>query len=653
MRRNTPDGGAASRQPRNGIRQNSLPKLSWPFALALTLFLNATACPHVTGQYSLPQPLAEPSDLMVQHHGTSTMLPNVPVPIPHGPYDGYLDSYRSRAFELPNDAPNQIDWGQIIGSQQSDDVSGLSTIDAVIESLPLQMWWDERMQNQIGLSDQTYPVDVGTLAQIALLSSPRVQSLLATPHIRQSDVVVADAEFDPTLFLEGKYSDANDPVGSTLTTGDGSTRFRDETLTSALGVRSKNRAGGELDLSQRGGFQENNSLFLTPNPQGTTRLELNYTHPLMRDGGQAVNRTRIVLAQLDWKVSRTETRQELENHLLAVTEAYWNLYEARVHWLQQQKLIASASRLYEILWARRDVDSHQRQILRAQSALTSRKSELARAATRIKNAQAQIRMLTGSAELLNVSSWEWTPIDRPLAIPVAANVRQSVIEALENRADVTQAIRKIQAVSTKVGAAKNQVLPRLDLILGAYVAGLDSDRNTFGAFGNQFSEGRPGYSMGMLYELPAGRRASLARLNRTRWEMTQAIADFQQTTETVFTEVEIAVRETETLYNEMVAKKLAIDAAESEVSFLTQRWEQLPNPNESAIVLIESLLTAQERLADEESAMIEAQIDYAMAWVRLRKVSGILLRVDTMMPETGQAEIVAQDTSCSETGGQP
>jgi len=176
------------------------------------------------------------------------------------------------------------------------------------------------------------------------------------------------------------------------------------------------------------------------------------------------------------------------------------------------------------------------------------------------------------------------------------------------------------------------VLPRLDMILGTYVAGVRADRDILGSWVDQFSEGRPSYYFGLAYELPVGNRASKARLNRNRWEFSRAMYDFHQATEVTFTEVEIAVRETETTFTEMVTKNQAVEAASNEVVYLQDRWDHLPDPNESAILLIEDLLDAQERLADEERDFVTAQTAYALSWVQLRKAMGILLRFDTLAP---------------------
>jgi outer membrane protein TolC len=227
---------------------------------------------------------------------------------------------------------------------------------------------------------------------------------------------------------------------------------------------------------------------------------------------------------------------------------------------------------------------------------------------------------------------ELTPQDVPLAQPIDVSIRQATLTALDQRNDIAAALRKIQAVSARVGAARNQVLPRLDLILGTYVAGLDGKTDVFGAIGNQFSEGGPSYAAGLLFEVPVGNRANQARLNRSRWEMQRVMYEFQQSTEVAFAEVEVAVRETRTTFNEMVTKKQAIEASENEVNYLWQRWELLPDPNESAVLLIDDLLDAQERLADEERAFVRAQVSYAMSWVQFRKATGVLLRMNDQVP---------------------
>ena len=555
-------------------------------------------------------------------------VPRIPQIYKHGSDHSRLEPYRQRAMAM-----------------QDQPFSGQSPIAEILDSSQIpadgfNMWWEQSMPSSIGLSNQTVPVDIATLTRIALASSPYVRSILAEPRILQSEIVSADSEFDPTVFLEGRFTDTNEPVGSTLTTGDNSDRFVDQTLTGTAGVRRRTRQGGALELSQRAGFQDNNSTFLDPNPQGTTRLEFNFTQPLLRDRGRVFNNARILLAKLDFLISNAIVRQNLEDHLISVTQSYWELYQARAEWLQRGRLLKSAEHLHEVLQARSSVDSQKRQILRARVAVTKRRSELIRAVTRIQDAQAQLRLLTGSEQLKSSPHLELTPQDQPFEFPVDVSTRDSLATALENRADIAESLRKIQSISVRVGAAKNQVLPQLDLILGAYVAGIDGNRSSLRAFSNQFSDGRPTYWAGMVYELPVGNRGNKARLNRSRWEYAQAIYEFQQATDVAFTEIEIAARETRTAYNEMLARKQAIDAAASELAYLKQRWEFLPEPSDSAVLLIDNMLDSQERLADEESAFVRAQVAYALSWIQLRRATGVLLKFDQANQSVSEASVL-------------
>ncbi|MEO1525354.1 MAG: TolC family protein [Planctomycetota bacterium] len=553
----------------------------------------------------------------------------VPQPVPRGAYDSYLNSYRGRTLDL---AGNANAWDD--GGEEGTDVGPID----------LTMWWDEWIHQPLGFANSTLTIDVSALTSSALINSPAVNSVLAEPQIRQTDVTAADSAFDPTVFLEGRFVDTNDPVGNTLTTGDNSDRFRDETLSADAGVRRRTRNGGELELIQRGGFQENNSIFLQPNPQGTTRLELNYTQPLRKDSGRMVNRSRIMIAQLRAHQASSNARTAIEDHLLEVTRAYWTLYRVRALWLQQQKFVGSARQLYGLLNSRTGFDTGKRQLLRARAELASRQSELTRAAAEIRDAQSRLRALVGGHELIAASGSEWLTAEHPLGNPLAIDPQQSVIEAIENRADISAALQTIHEVTVRVGASKNQVLPQLDLLLGAYVAGLDSRRDTWGALVNQFSDGRPGFSIGLAYEMPVGNRAARSQLNRRRWELFQATQDFRQVTEAAITQVEIAARETRTAFNEMQQKKLSVDATESEVAYLTQRAELLPDEEDSFVLLIDNLLDAQERLAQEERDLVDAQVAYALSWVLLRKATGVLLKMDPVASTANHGTMPSRET---------
>ena len=68
-------------------------------------------------------------------------------------------------------------------------------------------------------------------------------------------------------------------------------------------------------------------------------------------------------------------------------------------------------------------------------------------------------------------------------------------------------------------------------------------------------------------------------------------------------------------------------AATNEAEFLLDRWTTLPNIDDSVTLLLEDLLDAQERVADEEEAFSQAQLDYSVAVVALKQSMGTLINV--------------------------
>jgi len=98
-----------------------------------------------------------------------------------------------------------------------------------------------------------------------------------------------------------------------------------------------------------------------------------------------------------------------------------------------------------------------------------------------------------------------------------------------------RAIRNVKSTSVRLGVAKNDLLPKLDLLVGSYVAGLEGDSDVSQAFVNQFRDGRPGFNVGFDFEMPIGNRAARAREQRRKWELERSTQQFRVVVETGLT----------------------------------------------------------------------------------------------------------------------
>jgi outer membrane protein TolC len=542
---------------------------------------------------------------------------------------------------IPSSVP-QVSLGFADGEQEKlvspymDRASQLLDDDLEMASAPefpitYQPWWLDDVASQ--MRSRYVPIRV-TFEQIilsAITNSPRVKSLRIEPAIRKQSVAIEQAQFDWMSFAEMTWNDTSDPVGNTLTTG-GSPRFRDHQWGLESGVRRRTQSGGELEISNEMGWQDNNSDFFVPAPQGTSRLNVSFTQPLLRSRGRFYNNSRIILAEIDTGVADSEALVKLQEHLVEVSDAYWELFRARATLVQKRKLLTKATRIMERLQGRRGVDVLQRQILRARAAVTSRRSEIARAAASIRNAEARLRLLVNDPALTRGTPLEVIPADVPMNDNLVYSTPETVTVGLLTRPDIAKAIREIRTNSVRLGVSKNEMLPKLDLILSGYLSGLEGQGDIWEAKRNWFQEGEPGYSIGFRFEYPLGNRAARAMVEQKQFRLRKSLYEFKNTVETSITEIELAVREARTSYTEMLSRFQSMQSAEAEADYLSGRWQQLPGDDRTTAELLEDLLDAQERVATEEASFETARKNYMLALIEIKRSTGTLMANDDGQP---------------------
>lgn len=527
------------------------------------------------------------------------------------PAESLINPYAARANGYPTSAALPRESGQLV-------------------ELPRDYapWWEEAINKPLRAAPATHPINVESLIFSAIQHSPQVTAFRIDPIIRETQILEEAAEFDWQSFLETRFDDSNDPIGNELTTGNDSDRFTDKHLTSRFGVEKRLAQGGTFDITQKFGVQRNNSEFFIPRQQGTSRLELNFTQPLLRGAGQTYNESRTILAMLDHQISEDELQDSLQDHLLEVYTTYWNLYRARAVRLQKERLLRRAIDVEQKLTARQGIDSVRRQVLRARAAIASRRSEIARADMEVRNAESRLRLLVNSPGLKQSTVVELLPVEAPMSEHLTVSMRGSVETALQNRPDIRRAITQMKETAVRLEVSKNELLPKMDLVLGTYVAGLRGENQIDTAWAEQFRDGRPGYTVGLMVQYPLGNRAAKARYAKREWEVAKTLKEFEASVESGMSEVELAVREFETSYQEMLSRFQSMIAADTEANYLLERWRLLPGNDQTTSFLLEDLLDAQERVAMEEQDFVEAQVAYVLSVVRLKRASGILLSCD-------------------------
>ena len=458
--------------------------------------------------------------------------------------------------------------------------------------------------------------DFASLAKVCALSDRAI--------VRELAINESAAKFDVRTFLDTRFSSASDPVGNVLTTG-GSDRFIDSNWNTTGGVRKLTPTGAQIEASQRVGWQDTNSIYFLPANQGTTKMSLTVTQPLLRGAGQTYQKSIIVLAEIDAQVAHDHLCRDLQNALMEVHRAYWELYVERATLLQRQRLFAESGIILRELEARREFDVLGSQIVRARAAHARREVAITRGMVAVRNGESRLRAIVNDPVFMAECPFELVTQETPRDDLWSVELTQALATVLEHRPELHAALREIRLASKRMEVAENEIRPALDFVVGSYLYGLNGDTNLGQSFADQFSTGRPTYWAGLQFDTPWQNRASQARLQQRRVELRQMTHQLQTLTSNVRAEVEIAVREIAALFKECMNRSDAIAALRSEVTFLTERWRLLPDEGADAGVVLGDILARRSGWPMRSATDVIAQTSLQLAHVELLRVTGQLL----------------------------
>lgn len=485
-------------------------------------------------------------------------------------------------------------------------------------------WWDGQVAQPLaGEKNKTVSLTINEMFSRALANSNQIKVFADLPLIRDTAISEAEGRFDPRIFAEGEYRSISEPVGSTLQTG-GADRFREDEYSLNAGVKQQTVTGAEVTLSQRLGYTNNNSSYFVPEDQASTELQLSVRQPLLQGFGVDYTLAAVRIATIDRNVAVAEFQRQVEQHLLEAVRNYWTLYYLRANLLQQERLVADTGRVLGELRARSAIDVLPSDIAQAAASLSKQKAQLVRIRAGIDDAEARLATLLSDVAMAS-SGTEILPAQLPVTTFVGSALEDVGALAIENRPEVRQVVGQLQAAVLRRDVAESDLLPTLDLIARTYVSGLSGDYDTTDAFRSQFDKGRPSYAVGFYFEIPFDNTTDEAVYTRRRLELRQLENQVRTTTETVLLEAQVAVREVRTAYNEMMANKDAMEAADREVRSLRARG--LGGGSESGSSFLNTLLDSLEERAAAEEAYMRSVVAYNVALFTVERAAGTLLSV--------------------------
>ena len=227
---------------------------------------------------------------------------------------------------------------------------------------------------------------------------------------------------------------------------------------------------------------------------------INITQPLLKNGGRAAALANLRLAAIQSETAFQEYRRQLMVTLSQAEIAYWTVYfsQEQLRFLDESVSVAE-SLLNDSREKVKAGKGSELDVLEADAGLALRRTKRTEAALRHAEALSQMLVQAGMSP---AKPREFKIADRPHEAQPRSSFAQSWATAQVENPDYIIQKKKLDEALLRVGVAKNQRLPELNLKASAGVNGLgDSAKSSF----EETSEGHfPSWSVGLEMRVPLG-----------------------------------------------------------------------------------------------------------------------------------------------------
>ncbi|GJL53403.1 MAG: RND transporter [Nitrospirales bacterium] len=442
--------------------------------------------------------------------------------------------------------------------------------------------------------------------------------------VRLTDIVLQQAQFDPTVELSGQYDRNVTPLNRPIfgfggvSAGSEPDIIDQNDMRVRLGLNQKLYSGGILDLA----FDTNrNSVagqtgFLF-NPSYTNTLSLNLTQPLLRNFGVDINKTQIRIAR---NAATTEHHVFVDQVLTVIKEVehtYWELVFTRENEKVAKATLKAAQELFATNRAKvRAGVMAEVEVLQAQAGVASRVEQVLVAQKAVRDQEDQLRRLFSPSEEALRQNIVVLATDTPIQEANTRTLRQEIDLALKQRPEVLQAQKNIETGTLNTTLAKNQLLPSLSFEGGVGLSGLGKrphdtlDRTSSSDFYN--------IGGGLILSYPLGNRSAQSQYNRRVLEANQAKALLQRTRHQVIIDTKEAVRRVKTDFKRIRTTQTARKLAEKQLQAEQERFQL-------GLSTTRVVLEFQGDVAVARGNEQRAIVDYNQSLANLRRVTATAL----------------------------
>ncbi|MBB3208816.1 outer membrane protein TolC [Rhodopirellula rubra] len=480
---------------------------------------------------------------------------------------------------------------------------------------------------------------------VRVLNSPASVTTTYDPAIRASDPffgpAAALAEFDSQV-ASSLTAQNNDRVFNNSTLGGDVQELVQDYVELNSTWQKRNVWGTQFDARSVYTYDSNNRSGNRFPSYWESQIEFGVRQPLLRGAGKQFNliagpnarpgfnfSNGIWIARINTQISQTDFDIALRDYFLDLYTAYWELhrqyaaYDAAVEardvaydiWqtvLSKKRSGLMGGEAYKEAQSRATYYRYTREV---QTALGGGDGSAG-----LYSAERTLRRLIGlsptSLELLR-------PIDPPAEVRFQYDLQTSVSKALFRRSELCRQRLELQNRNLRLLAAKNFMLPRLDLIGRTRVRGfgndLDGDGPRFAsATDDLLSLDHQEWQFGVEMGVSPQRRQAKAAIRNASLQLQRERSMLREQERAVAFEVEEAIAEIQSAFLTMQSSIARVDAAQ-------QRLASSEALYRSGKIQLEFLIDATEEVVQSKTQLAVDRSRYSLALVRISRTTGTLL----------------------------
>ena len=493
---------------------------------------------------------------------------------------------------------------------------------------------------------------------VSLLTSPQQTPTIYDPAITETEpfrgVEAALALFDAQLTSSLTWERQNRPQNVNPT---GALIFQQKLLGDqgnwTSGIQKRTATGATWGFANSTIYDNNNSPIREIPATWTTNYDFSFNQPLLQGAGVTYNRIAgpdpfdnlfgrplfrgVLLARINADISLADFEAGVRNLISDTEQSYWELYFAYRN-LEARKAGRDSSleawRKVHALYVEQSRGGEADKEAQAREQYFFFRSEVEQALTDVYRCENRLRYMMG----ISASDGRLIrPADEPTTARISFDWQQSLVEALSRSAELRKQKWVIKQRELELVAAKNLILPRLDMVgrwrfLGMGEQLINQNYNPYNAdgganpdplvgtdaystlFSGQFQE----WQAGAQFQMPLGFRRELATVRHFQLQLARERARLQDEELEASHALVEAVRNVDTNFALAQTNFNRRVAAERQVEAVQAAYD-------ANTVTLDQLLDAQRRRAEAESSYYRSLVDYNRSISQLHYRKGSLL----------------------------